>query len=326
MIGYQKVIIFGSTGAIGRHLIEILVKEQPTWQITAVTRDPWTGTFDGMTNVNVVEGDPNSREQVLELSRDQDIIYSCVGFDRYEAKYWGEHWPIVVDNLLEASTQKPNQKLVFGDNLYAYGPTMKISPQSPIVAPSTTSKPGVRAFIHKKFEKRIMEQENPIVIVGASDFFGPYVTKTSMLGDVFTKVIIESKPRPIALGSASAVHDFAYAPDFSRALYIASIHDAAYGKFWICPHSIRNKTISSIAQDIAHLVSSTNSKVNVIPGWGVRILGLVIGFMKEMVEMLPFWTNDYMVDDSDFCRTFGVTATPYEQALQEYVTFYQSQQ
>jgi hypothetical protein len=51
-----------------------------------------------------------------------------------------------------------------------------------------------------------------------------------------------------------------------------------------------------------------------------------MGFAWEMIEMMPFWTNNYTVDDSDFSSTFGMEATPYDQALQSLVDFYQQEQ
>jgi nucleoside-diphosphate-sugar epimerase len=320
----MKVIIFGSTGPIGRTLIDILAKEEPSWEMFAVTRSASTDKFNGLKNVQVLQGDPNNREETMKLALDKDIVFSCVGFVRYEAKYWAKHWPVVVDNLLEASLQKDHQKLIFCDNLYAYGPSTKISPHSPIIAASFRSKPGVRAHIRQKFEQRMKEKPNSIAVVGGADFFGPFVTNASFLGDTFTKVIVQGKPAPICIGSKSVIHDFCYAPDFARALYTASINEKANGKFWICPHTIHNKTIQQIATDVAGLAASENSIVTAYPGWSVRMLSPFMGFMWEMIEMLPFWKNDYSVDDSDFCETFGVSATPYEDAMKAYIAFYRS--
>ena len=138
------------------------------------------------------------------------------------------------------------------------------------------------------------------------------------------QAIVDGKPAPICIGSSSVLHDCVFAPDFANALYIASIRDEAFGKFWVCPHAIRNKTLDQIAADIARLASAKNSKVTAYPGWSVRLLSPFMGFMWEMVEMLPFWSKDYTVDDSDFCKTFGVQATPYEEALTSYIDFYKS--
>lgn len=319
----MKVIIFGSTGAVGRCLVEILAKQEPTWEIYAVTRSESTDKFKAYKMVTVLKGDPNNKEETMTLSADKDIVYSCVGFSRYEAKYWAKHWPIVVDNLLAASSQKPNQKLVFCDNLYAYGATTNISTTSPIVPKSWKSKPGVRAHLREQFSQRMREKPSSIAVVGGADFFGPHVTNMSFLGDTFTKAIVQGKPAPICLGSCSAIHDFCYTPDFAWALYVASVEPKAAGRFWICPHAIHDKTLQEIATDVAALSGSKNGNVTAYPGWSVRMLSPFMGFMREMVEMLPFWSKDYTVNDSEFCDMFGVSATPYEAALKAYIEMYQ---
>ena len=319
----MKVIIFGSTGPIGRTLIEILAKEEPSWEIFAVTRSTTTDKFDGLTNVQVVQGDPHNKEDTMRLSLDKDIVYCCVGFHKYTAKYWAKHWPIVMENLLAASSQNDGQKFIFCDNLYAYDSSSSISPKSRIIPASSRSKPGVRAQIRQSLEQRMKDQPHSIAVVGGADFFGPYATNT-FLGETFTKAIVQGTAAPIALGSASVIHDFCYVPDFAKALYIVSTDPKAAGKFWICPHSIHNKTVQQIAADTARLADSKRGTATVYSTWSIRCLGLFMSFMYEFIEMLPFWTNDYIVDDSDFCDTFGVQATPYEDALKAYIAFYQS--
>lgn len=81
--------------------------------------------------------------------------------------------------------------------------------------------------------------------------------------------------------------------------------------------------MQEIASDIAAIASLPKTPwMMVIPGWLIRIMGLMDPLMKEIVEMLPNWQNDYTVDDSEFCKEFGVTATPADVALKEYVEFY----
>lgn len=326
MSSIKKVIVFGSTGAVGTHLVTILSKKQPTWEIHAVTRSSSSNKFSELPNVKVIQGDPNKRDEVLKLSADKAIIYACIGFPKYERKYWAKHWPVIVDNLLAGSSQTKNQKLVFCDNLYAYGPNQNISPSTHTVPPSTKSKPAIRAMLREKLQARMEENPDSITVVGGADFFGPPITDTGFLGDTFTKPILSGNAKPIAIGSSDVIHDFCYVPDFSNALYVASISDEAYGRFWICPHSVQGKTMNEIATDIASFGDTQNSKVQVFPGWSLWLLSPFVPFMGEMIEMLPFWKNDYSVDDTDFCKTFHVSATPYEEALKSYIAFYESQQ
>jgi nucleoside-diphosphate-sugar epimerase len=266
---------------------------------------------------------------VLQLCSDKDIVYSTIGFTKYEAKYWGKTWPVVTENLLEGSSQKAGQKFVFCDNLYAYGSPgsmSSISPSSTLVNATLNSKPGVRSVLHNMLQDRMdQDPSHPVVVVAGSDFFGPNVTATSFFGNPFTRPIVEKgKTKPIIIGSSSLIHDFCYTKDFANALYLSSVSDKGDNKFWIAPHSVKNKTIQAIANDIGRLADSTNCKVTVYPGWIVRIGSVFDSFLKEMIEMLPIWTKDYKVDDSEFCTTFNVEPTPYEEALLEYIDFFKA--
>lgn len=333
----QKVIIFGSTGSLGPALIDIICQQQPHWQVLAVTRQK-AASSKFPPQVTVVEGDVEDLPRVLELTKDVDIIYSCVGFAQYERKYWAKHWPVVVDNLLQAvvsNSDNKKKKLVFCDNLYAYGFNHdnhhKMSTSSPTVAPSLKSKPAVRATMRQTFTKHMQEHPQTLAVVGGADFFGKGVTDKSFLGDTFTRKMIKGET-PICLGSATTVHDFCYVPDFANALYIASIDERALDRLWICPHAVHGKTIQDLANDVKAIIdnrplsdsSTKNIKIQVFSKGVIGLLGFFMSFMAEMKEMMDSWTKPYCIDDSEFCNTFDVEATPYEQALTEYVEFFKN--
>lgn len=316
----KTVLVFGATGAIGSALIEIIAKEQPDWKIVAVSRSekPHLG-------VKVVKGDIEDKDRVLELTKKGiDIVYCCVGFVQYERKYWAAHWPVVINNLIAASEANPQQKYVFCDNLYAYGSGKHITTRSPLVEASTKSKPAIRAMLRQRLSAHM--QSHPVTVVGAADFFGPHVTKTSFLGDTMTGKLTQ-KQSPLAIGSADVIHDFCYAPDFARALFVASTQPQAYGKFWIAPHTIRNKTLRQISKDIGKKVGHEANNIQVLPKFVLWIFSFFGGFMAEIYEMLSFWTEDYTVDGGEeFTREFGLKATPYDEAIEALVSFYQEEQ
>lgn len=345
-----KAIVFGATGAIGTSLVEILSTEHAGWKILAVTRSVKGNSrlaSMNLPNVTMVEGDPFDKESVLKLAADCDIVYSCIGFHRYERKYWAEHWPIVLENLL--ATLKPDstngsmqkKRLVFCDNLYAYGPGENISPTSSTVAPSNKNKPAVRAKIREMMVEHMTQYPGTLTAVGGADFFGPHVTAMGFLGDTVTLKIVQGQSA-LAIGSTSVVHDFCFAPDFARALAVVSANDEnflkATDKFWICPHSIHNKTLQEIGNDIAVKVAAADSTTAttetttkpvsfmVLSKWMMILMSPFMGFMGEMIEMLPFWTAAYTIDDSSCVSTFGMQATPYDEALQSLVDFYLQKQ
>ena len=337
-----KAVIFGATGAIGTALSKYLVSNNSDWTIDAVTRD---ATSDSrlkslnLANVTMVTGDPFDEASVLSVSQDADVLFCCIGFHKYEAKYWSKHWPVVVENLLKATitTSNKKKKLIFCDNLYAYGnpAPQEINPKTTarVEASLSKGKPNVRSWMHARFQQHMKDHPGTLAIVGGADFFGPHVTQTSFLGDTCAGKIVPAadsgkSATALCVGSADQIHDFCYSKDFAKAMAIAAVEDSklAMDHFWICPHAIHNKTMRQIAADIAVAAKApAPPKMQVLGKWMVYLLSPFMGFMSEMKEMLPLWVKDYQVDDSDFCKTFGMEATPYEQALNEYVQFYQQQ-
>lgn len=335
----KTVLIFGATGAVGTALAERLSAEQADWKIRAVSRKAdGSSRLDKMSlsNVTVVAGDPMDKDRVLELTKDVDVVVSCIGLHKYQAKYWNKHWPVIVDNLLAGTVQEDGdrrRRLVFCDNLYAYGAghATALSPQTPTVTPSSRTKPQIRSQMRQTFQAHMQQHPGTLAVVGGSDFFGRHVTENSFLGDTMTGKIVQGST-PLAIGSATVIHDFAYVPDFAHALAVACTDDRALDKFWICPHAIHQKTMTDIAQDIGRLAAGGRKEqqqqpvqVSVLPSFLVYLLSPFMEFMWEMIEMLPNWTKDYKVDDSDFIQTFGIQATPYEEALGELVAFYQEE-
>jgi nucleoside-diphosphate-sugar epimerase len=324
----KKIVVYGATGAIGTNLIEIMSKNHSDWTILAASRSGGASSYLAslkLPNVHLVKGDIEVIEDARKLTQDVDMVFSCLGFPQYEVKYWAAHWPVVVKNLLEVtSTSRP---LIFCDNLYAYGPGTKINSSSPTVSPSLTSKKGIRATIRELFAERMKSAPKSISVVGGADFFGPRLEGKTFLGDPFIGNIIHGK-NPMAFCSADKIHDFCYYKDFANALYVAAINpDKAYGKFWICPHTVHNKTLrdlSNVIQDILGLEGKDRLGVQVLPSFLISFMALFMGFMKEMKEMKGFWANDYVVDDSEFVKTFGVEPTPLDVALRETIAYYQN--
>lgn len=324
----MKVIVFGATGVIGTGLVQILTRDHPEWQIVGVTSSADLGASRlaklGLRNVEIKTGNIDDRTSVETLCQDCSIIFSCIGFHQYERRYWAEHWPVVVDNLLAATGG--DKKLVFCDNLYAYGNPQPeaLSTASPRVEAGLKSKPAVRSLLHDRFEAHMKAHPGTVAVIASSDFFGPYITDKSFLGDGMMGKIVRGE-KPMAMGSCDVVHDFCFAQDFSAAMAVAATNDKAFDHFWIAPHAVKNKTVAEVAADAAALAKQPPKRPMVMGRFVISLLSPFVGFMGEIKEMLHIWTADYRVDDSEFINEFGLKATPYKDALTATVDFFQSQ-
>jgi nucleoside-diphosphate-sugar epimerase len=185
-----------------------------------------------------------------------------------------------------------------------------------------------------------------VTVVSTSDYFGPDAVENVFLGKTFTKRICQGQS-PFAIGSAAVVHDFCFLPDLAKSLHVVSKHDKAYDNFWICPHSIKGKTLAELAADMDKTVRSESTPelddedyqeehgekeekpesppfngVTVMPALMIRTLRPFNAYLREILDRIHCWRQDYRVDDSAIRAAFDLEATPYEEALQEYVAMY----
>ena len=120
------------------------------------------------------------------------------------------------------------------------------------------------------------------------------------------------------------MHDFCFIPDFANALYVASQREDAYGKFWICPHSIHTETLEDIADEVNGHLDKEVEGFRVVSPWMLSSMSYFTSSSVELKEMLPWWTEDYTVQDSQFCEAFHVKATPFEEAIKQTVQWFKT--
>mmetsp|Transcript_13968 Transcript_13968/g.32403 ORF Transcript_13968/g.32403 Transcript_13968/m.32403 type:complete len:418 (+) Transcript_13968:44-1297(+) len=309
----KKVVVFGSSGAVGSCLVGIIAKNHPDWEVVGVPCSDRLGAV-----LDVLE-DLDSME---ELTSNVDMVYSCVELPRYQRSYWAEHWPAILENLFKVtSIAKP---LVFCDNLYAYGPGTNISTNSKTLLASTKTKPEIRAYLRRKFEARMILSPRSLVVIGASDLFGPDM-EDSLLGENFICKMLKGI-KPSAIGRREVMHDFCYVPDLARALYLVSVNPNAFGRFWICPHSIHGETMEEIAEEVNKHLDEEVHGVRFISSWMLRSMALVSNESRELIEMLPWFVSDYTVNNGEFCDMFGVAPTRFEKSIEETVAFFKWRQ
>jgi len=105
--------ILGAGGVIGRELSRHLSGVTP--EIRQVSRDP-VPVNDGDA---CVRADLLDREAVARALEGSKIAYLVAGLP-YDARVWERDWPRIMENVIEGCARQ-GVKLVFFDNVYAYG-------------------------------------------------------------------------------------------------------------------------------------------------------------------------------------------------------------
>jgi len=301
--------ILGSGGAIGLELAKVL--PQCTNKIRLVSRNPQkVNPSDELFSANLLNAGETD-----EAIKGSDVVYVTVGFP-YSTRTWAQNWPPFINNVLH-SCKKYQSKLVFFDNIYMYDQNSLngMTEDTPI---NPSSKKGrIRAQIASHILKESKVGNIQALIARSADFYGPGIKNTSMLTETVFNNLAKGK-KATWMSSVKFKHSFTYTPDAGKATAILGNSEDAWGQVWHLPTASNPLTgkewIEAIAKELG-----VNSKFQVAPKFLIRIIGLFVPIMKEMVEMMYQYNRDYVFDSSKFEKHFDFKPTPYFDGIKQIV-------
>ena len=161
--------ILGANGTIGNELSRHL--PHYTKEIRQVSRNPKKINSSDET----VSADLLDYSQTEHAVAGSEVVYLTAGL-KYDAKVWQVQWPKVMRNTIDAC-KKHSAKLVFFDNVYAYGHVVgQMTEETPF---NPNSKKGeVRAKIATMLLEEIRSKNITAMIVRSADFYGPHVIQS----------------------------------------------------------------------------------------------------------------------------------------------------
>lgn len=297
--------ILGANGVIGRELSKNLVAY--TKDIRQVSRNPKkVNESDQLFSADLLD-----YAQVEKAVAGSDVVYLLAGLV-YNANVWQEQWPKVMRHTIDAC-KKHSSKLVFFDNVYAYGRVQgTMTEQTPF---NPNSKKGeVRAKIATALLDEVKAKNLDAMIVRAADFYGPGALTSLTNETVASK--LKSGGSSQWIGNPKAIHTFTYTPDAGKTVAILGNTPSAYNQTW---HALTSKEKMTgeeyvrIACEIMH----KPYKLQTLPAWAVSVLGLFIPVLREFKEMMYQFDYDYIFDSTKFEKAFDQVATPYKQGIAE---------
>lgn len=300
--------ILGSGGGIGVPLARELKKY--TSQIRLISRNP--------KKVNDTDelfpADVNDLSQVDISIAGSEIVYVTIGF-QYNLKIWQDTWPPFMKEVID-SCIRHNAKLVFFDNVYMYDKTAIpfMTETSKINPPSEKGK--VRQLLREMILSEVEKGKLTALIARAADFYGPE-NKNSPLSIMVADNLVKGK-KAQAFGSPDNIHTYTYTPDAAKATAILGNTTDAFNQEWHVPTTKEKLTalrwIEMIAQEL-----NKEPKIQKVPVWMIKLLGIFVPIMKEFPEMLYQYEQDYIFDSSKFEKRFGIIATPPEEGIKRLV-------
>lgn len=301
------------TGAIGRAVMEELLKRGES--VRMVNR---SGHMEEVpAGVEVVASDLYDPAKVKEVTRGAKVVYQSAQPHYYE---WPEKFPPLQKSIIEGLTGSV-AKLVIVENTYMYGeangPMTEDLPYN-----AHTRKGKVRAELSKAALEAHRAGKVRVAIGRGSDFFGPWGLETTTMGSRAFYPILRGNAAQLA-GRVDIPHTHTFTKDFGRALVILGERSEADGQAWHVPNDMPLITQGDLVKMFAEeagmpLKTSSMGKL----GW--TFIGLFVPPAKEMVEMLYEFEKPFIVDSSKFEKTFGMKATPMQDAIKETVAWYRA--
>ena len=293
-------VVFGATGGIGRALTEELVSRG--LPVRAVSRSG--GEIDGAEAMAADAADTDAAERAASGA---GVVYHCVnpGYTK-----WPQLLPLVSRSILRA-TQIAGAKLVYADNLYAYGPV-----DGPLREDLPAAARGRKGRTRAQVAAELLAADARVAIGRASDYYGPHGTMSNA-GETLFGRLAEGK-RPIWLGALDQPHTLHYLPDVARGLLVLAERDEADGEVWHLPAAE-----PLTARQFIDLAAGEGTQVQTIPRLALTFGGVFSPMLRELRETQYQFRAPFVSDSSKFEAAFGpFQVTPHAEAVRTTVAWY----
>lgn len=305
-------VVFGASGGLGNAVARELTAQGK--RVRGVTR---SGKADVPPAVEMVAADATDPVGTAAVCNGAAVVYNCAN-----APYtnWPQEFPPIMHGIIEGAAAA-GAKLVFGDNLYMYGPV-----EGPLTEDLPNAATGQKGRTRIVMTEMLMEAHNAgrvrATIGRASDFFGPGVTG-SALGDRIFPAALAGKTAQV-LGNPDVPHTFSYTPDCARALITLGERDEALGQIWHLPNP-ETRTTREVLQ-IVYELAGHPAKIQAAPKLLLTVLGIINPMIRELKETAYQFDKPWVVDHSKFERAFAANPTPLKDALAATLDWYRSRE
>jgi dTDP-glucose 4,6-dehydratase len=215
----KKVLVTGSEGFIGSHLVEALLKEGAKVRAFVLYNSfnnwGWLDTFpkNNIRKLDVVTGDIRDYNCVHDAVGGMDIVFNLAALVAIPFSYRSQDSYVDTNikgtlNILQAARKLKPQKIIHTSTSEVYGTaqympideTHPITPQSPYAATKAAADYMALSF-YSSFNL-------PVTILRPFNTFGPRQSARAVIPTIITQVL--SGKRTIKLGNLETTRDFNY--------------------------------------------------------------------------------------------------------------------
>lgn len=242
------------------------------------------------------------------------VVYHCASTPYHT---WPKRLPPIMTATIEAAAAG-DARIVYGDNLYAYGPV-----SGPLTEELPYRPKGRNARTRAELASALMHADETgrvrAAIGRASDFFGPDVL-VSQVGERMFGAAVAGKPASV-LGNPDMPHTYTFIDDFAKALVALGEHEQALGEVWHVPNAETVSTRAFVERLFAEL--GAEPRMRVMPSAVLALLALTSPTLRAVREVVYQLEQPFVVDHSKFAQAFGADPTPQPEAIRQTLAWYQ---
>ncbi|MCB1489525.1 MAG: NAD-dependent epimerase/dehydratase family protein [Bauldia sp.] len=304
-------VVFGA-GPVGLALVDELAARGEA--VRLVSRKPVAGLPAGVVHA---AGDASSSVFAQVAAAGATTVYQCLSppYSR-----WADLFP-PLQRAVTTAAREAGARYVSFENVYMYGDTHGAPITEDLPVRPTTRKGAVRAEMADELAQLAATGDIEVATARASDYFGPRATFQSPLGDEVIGRALAGRSARI-LGDPDQPHSFTFLGDAARVMATLGTGDRATGGIWHVPNAparTQREIVSLIGDVLGREIDATPT-----PRWLLRLLGLFVPAVRELDEMRYEFTRPFVVDGSKFTSTFGIEATPLEDAIRATIAWWQA--
>jgi nucleoside-diphosphate-sugar epimerase len=304
-------VVFGASGGVGKVLVRELAARGK--RVRAVNR---SGRAEVPTGVEVVKADATDPASARAACQGAAAVYHCANAPYTE---WATGLPPIMAGLIEAAGAA-GARLIFSDNLYAYG-----AHAGPLTEDLPYRPQGKKGHVRAKLAEMLMEAHGRGKVRAAigrcSDYYGPAVTGSFTGADTFRSLL--AGKRVMWVGDLDTPHSLSYIDDAARGLATLGERDEALGQVWHIPagEALSGRQFLQLAFEIA----GRPANIGAYGRWSLTLAGLFMPVAREALEMLYEFDAPFVLNADKFQRAFGpFEPTPAREGLQRTLDWFRS--